>query len=94
MDFDELVVKVLDWLRTATTPAVSLTVTVFALLQEAEFFKHSGVADSLGVRVGLPLLRSELSRTLLRRVANDLPKIIAKLDDVIEKVVATHVVLR
>ena len=72
---------------------MSLTASVL-LLQEAEFFKHSGVADSLGVRVGLPLLRSELSRTLLRRVANDLPKIIAKLDDVIEKVIATRVALR
>lgn len=38
------------------------------------------------MRTGLPLLRKELSITLLRKVGDELPRILAKLDAKIEEV--------
>jgi len=57
-----------------------------ARLQEREFFEESGIDQYHGVRTGLPLLRKELSVTLLRKISGEFPRILEKLDAAIEEV--------
>lgn len=54
--------------------------------KEGDFFERNDFSTSPGVRTGLPLLRKELSVTLLRKVADELPMILRKLDTAIDEV--------
>ena len=53
--------------------------------QEEEFFNGADF-KGVGVRTGMPLLRKELSATLLRKIAAEFPQILRKLDAAIAEV--------